>query len=144
MDKLYTTRATTVAGRNGHAETDDGRLKVTLTQPAHPQRPATGTDPEQLFACAYAACYGSALEFVARQKGVVLTEPVEVDSEVSLLKREHGGFIISVALTVRLYGVAQGIGETIAEEAHRVCPYSNALRGNVEVTTIVAAMVDAD
>lgn len=144
MEKLYTTAATAVAGRNGHAETADGRLKVELTHPVNPQRPVNGTDPEQLFACAYAACYGGAVEFVARQKGVSLTQPVQVESEVSLCKRPQGGFIIAVKLNVKLYGIEQDVGEVIAEEAHHVCPYSNAIRGNVEVETAVVTMVDAD
>lgn len=144
MEKLYTANATAVAGRNGHAETSDGRLKVMLTQPVNPQRPATGTDPEQLFACAYAACYGGAVEFVAKQRKASLTQPVQVDSEVSLLKRAQGGFIIGVSLTVRLYGVTQEEGEIIAQEAHHVCPYSNSIRGNVDVGTRVVAMMDAD
>lgn len=144
MEKLYTAYATATAGRNGHAETSDGRLKVDLTHPVNPQRPATGTDPEQLFACGYAACYGGALEFVAKQKGHTLTQPVQVESEVSLQKRPQGGFIIGVNLTVRLYGVTQEEGQVVVDEAHHVCPYSNAIRGNVEVNTTVVTLADAD
>lgn len=144
METLYTAKATATAGRNGKAETSDGRLSVILTHPVAPNRPATGTDPEQLFACGYAACFGGAVEFVAKSDGHTLTQPVQVDSEVSLLKRPQGGFTIGVVLHVHLYGVSQKAAEAIVEKAHGVCPYSNATKGNIEVNTTVHGVVDAD
>lgn len=139
METLYTAHASATGGRNGKAATSDGRLSVDLSHPVNPQRPATGTDPEQLFACGYAACYGGAVEFAAKQMGVSLAAPVQVDSSVSLLKKPEGGFTISVELVAHLEGVDQAQGEAICERAHTICPYSNATRGNVEVGTSVVA-----
>lgn len=137
METLYTAHASATAGRNGKAATSDGRLSVTLSHPVQPNRPATGTDPEQLFACGYAACYGGAVEFAARQLSHTLSAPVQVDSSVSLMKRPEDGFIIGVELVVHLAGVTQEEGEAITAKAHTICPYSNAVRGNVEVGTRV-------
>lgn len=134
MDTLYTAHATAVGGRNGHAETDDGRLSVSLSHPVAPNRPSTGTDPEQLFACGYAACFGGAVEFVAKQDGYALAAPARVASTVVLLKRPEGGFTISVDLDVTLTGVDTPTAEALVAKAHQVCPYSNATRGNVQVS----------
>jgi Ohr subfamily peroxiredoxin len=139
METLYTAHASATGGRNGKAATSDGRLSVELTHPVNPQRPATGTDPEQLFACGYAACYGGAVEFAAKQLGASLTAPVQVDSSVSLLKRAEGGFTIGVELVLHLEGVDQAQGEAIAAKAHTICPYSNATHGNINVSTSVVA-----
>ncbi|RYG59447.1 MAG: Ohr family peroxiredoxin [Alphaproteobacteria bacterium] len=98
-----------------------------------------GTDPEQLFACGYAACFGGAVEFAARQMGVNLTAAVQVDSAVSLLKRDEGGFTIGVELLVHLEGVDDAQGQAVVDKAHTICPYSNATRGNIEVSTSVVA-----
>jgi len=144
MDILYTTQASATAGRNGKAATSDGRLNVSLSHPVQPNRPETGTDPEQLFACAYAACFGGAVEYAAKTLGASLTAPVQVDSRVSLGKLpEHAEFMrfgITVELVVHLHGVDDADGERIVERAHQICPYSNATRGNVEVTTTVVAV----
>jgi lipoyl-dependent peroxiredoxin len=142
MDTLYTTHATATGGRNGKASTQDGRLSVELTAPVQPNRPATGTDPEQLFACGYAACYGGAVEYAAKLLGYSLTAPVQVDSTVSLNafeKSPNMRFIIAVELTVHLQGVTAEQGHEITEKAHTICPYSNATRGNVDVVTQVEA-----
>ena len=133
MDALYTTKATAVAGRSGHATTHDGRLAVELTHPVAPGRPATGTDPEQLFACGYAACFGGAVEFVAKQDNVALSEAVKVDSTVQLLKRPEGGFTVGVTLDVTLAGVDAATAHQLVGKAHHICPYSHATRGNITV-----------
>lgn len=143
MDTLYTAHASATGGRNGKAATNDGRLSVDLTAPTAPNRPATGTDPEQLFACGYAACYGGAVEYAAKLLGHSLTAPVQVDSEVSLNaieKTPNMRFTISVELTVHLQGVDDVQGQAIIEKAHTICPYSNATRGNIEVSTSVVAL----
>lgn len=143
MDTLYTAHATATGGRNGKASTNDGRLSVELTTPVQPNRPATGTDPEQLFACGYAACYGGAVEYAAKLLGYSLTAPVQVDSEVSLNafeKTPNMRFIISVSLNVHLQGVTEAQGQEITEKAHTICPYSNATRGNIDVSTSVQAV----
>ena len=143
MDTLYTAHASATGGRNGKAATNDGRLSVDLTAPTAPNRPATGTDPEQLFACGYAACYGGAVEYAAKLLGHSLTAPVQVDSAVSLNafeKTPNMRFNISVELTVHLQGVDDAQGQAIIEKAHTICPYSNATRGNIEVSTSVVAL----
>ncbi|MBI1308446.1 MAG: Ohr family peroxiredoxin [Proteobacteria bacterium] len=139
METLYTAKASATGGRNGKAATSDGRLKVLLTHPVAPGRPEVGTDPEQLFACGYAACFGGATEFAAKQKEVELTQPVQVDSEVSLLKKPDVGFTVGVKLTVHLPGIKQSVAEEVVELAHTICPYSNATKGNVAVETVVLA-----
>ena len=146
MDTLYTTQASATGGRGGKAATKDGRLSVELTTPTNPQRPATGTDPEQLFACGYAACYGGAVEYAAKLLGHSLTAPVTVDSTVNLLaieKTPNMRFAISVELVVHLQGVDEAQGTAIVEKAHTICPYSNATRGNIEVSTSVVATAAA-
>jgi Ohr subfamily peroxiredoxin len=146
MDTLYTAHATATGGRDGKASTNDGRLSVELTAPTNPNRPATGTDPEQLFACGYAACFAGAVGYAAKLLGHSLTAPVQVDNEVSLLaieKTPNMRFGIAVQLTVHLEGVDQAQGEEIVEKAHTICPYSNATRGNIEVETVVVATAAA-
>lgn len=137
METLYTAYASSTAGRDGKAATSDGALQVEISPPGV-NRPGT-TNPEQLFACGYAACFGGATTFVAKQKGIDFSQPVQVDSEVSLLKKPEGGFTIGVSLHVHLFGVTQDVGEQLVAEAHTVCPYSNATRGNVDVQLSVAA-----
>ncbi len=148
MDIIYSTQASATAGRNGKAATSDGRLNVTLTHPVQPNRPPEGTDPEQLFACAYAACFGGAVEYAAKTLGAELTAPVQVDSRVSLGKLPEselggGGFMrfgIAVELVVHLQGVDDAQGQQIVERAHQICPYSNATRGQVAVDITVVAV----
>lgn len=137
---LYTAHAKVTAGRNGKGGTDDGRLSVTLSHPVVQPRPAEGTDPEQLFAVGYAACFGGAVEFVAKKAAVELTGPVQVASAVSLQTRPAGGFQVAVALDVSLPGVDQATAEKLVAEAHQVCPYSNATRGNVDVQLTAKAI----
>lgn len=142
MDTLYTAHATATGGRNGKAATNDGRLSVELTAPVQPNRPANGTDPEQLFACGYAACFGGAVEYAAKLLGHTLVAPVQVDSSVSLgaiEKTPNMRFSIGVELVVHLQGVDAGQGQAIVDKAHTICPYSNATRGNIEVSTQVVA-----
>ncbi len=145
MDKLYTATASAVGGRKGHASTSDGRLSVEITHPVHPNRPSTGTDPEQLFAAAYAACYGGAVEYVASQQGVTFAKPVEVTAKVTLCKTcpQPLAFGIEAELVVDMVGVDQTTADAICAQAHHVCPYSNAIRGNVIVTTIARAAAAA-
>lgn len=137
METLYTAYASATGGRSGKAATSDGALNVALSSPGA-DKPGT-TNPEQLFACAYAACFGGATEFVAKQKGISFIQPVQVDSEVSLLKKPEGGFTIGVNLHIHLFGVDQPTAEQLVADAHTVCPYSNATRGNVDVQLSVAA-----
>lgn len=128
MKTLYTAHAKAVGGREGHAETDDGTLSIDFSAPGS-GRP--GTNPEQLFACGYGACFGGALAFVARQQGIDIGTP-EVAVDVSLDQGEDG-FSISVVLTVSLPALDTAAAEALVQAAHTVCPYSKATRGNINV-----------
>ena len=138
MTALYTAHASATAGRNGHGQTDDGVVKVDLSVPKEMGGPgkAGATNPEQLFAIGYAACFGGAVEFVAGQKKVAV-QGVKVDSAVTFNK-DDSGFFLSVGLTVSVAGVDRATAEALVAEAHTVCPYSKATRGNVKVDLKVA------
>ena len=140
MKALYTAEATAFGGRKGHAETSDGVLKVELEMPkVMGGSGGAKTNPEQLFATGYAACFGSAIEFVARQQHVSLTD-VEVHSKVHIGTTDTGaGFKLAVELMVKLPGIARAVGQKLIDTAHQVCPYSNATRGNIDVTITLAA-----
>lgn len=129
---LYTARATVEGGREGRARSDDGVLDLTLTAPKETGGPGTGTNPEQLFALGYAACFQSALTMVAKQAGVDARASV-VESAVALQK-DDAGFGLGVELTARIPGVDDAKAQELVEAAHQVCPYSRATRGNITVT----------
>ena len=142
LEKIaYTASATAVAGRNGHAETSDGSVKVDLSVPKEmggAGKPGA-TNPEQLFAMGYAACFGGATEFIARQKKIQ-HGPIAVTAEVGIGPRTGGGFGLQVTLKVKVAGVEPAVAQQLAQEAHeKICPYSHATRGNVDVTIEVAA-----
>jgi lipoyl-dependent peroxiredoxin len=127
---LYTAKATVTGGRvNGHGVTDDGALDVQLRAPDD----GGGTNPEQLFAVGYAACFESALGAVARRAKVDVGE-ASIDSKVSLHPNENRGFELSVELDVTLPSVEGEQAAELVKAAHQVCPYSNATRGNIPVT----------
>ncbi len=132
---LYTTQATVTGGRDqGHGVTSDGALDVQLRTPKEMGGDGGGSNPEQLFAVGYAACFEGALGVVARRERVDLGE-VSIDSHVSLITTETRGFNIAVGLNVTLPGIDdRARAADIVAAAHQVCPYSNATRGNVEVT----------
>ena len=130
MKTLYTAHATTIAGREGHSETDDKQISVNLSKPGGGK---PGTNPEQLFACGYSACFGSAIDAVAKKQQVAVSE-IKVQADVNLNVDDEGGYFISATLNVTLAGVDQATAEQIVEKAHHVCPYSKATRGNIEVT----------
>ncbi len=131
---LYTAKAHVTGGRTeGHGRTSDGALEVDLRLPAEMGGTGDGTNPEQLFAVGYAACFEGALGVAARRAKVDPGE-VAIDSEVSLSPDGKGGFVIGVALDVRLPGVVDSATAIdVVRKAHDVCPYSNATRGNIEV-----------
>jgi Ohr subfamily peroxiredoxin len=132
---LYTAKATVTGGRaDGHGVTSDGRLDVHLRPPVETGGDGEGTNPEQLFAVGYAACFEGALGAVGRRRKVDLGE-VSIDSHVSLVTAEDRSYTVAVALHVTLPDVADSeLAKAIVADAHRVCPYSNATRGNIEVT----------
>lgn len=135
---LYTAKAHVTGGRDGHGETDDGILKVDLRLPKELGGAGGATNPEQLFAIGYAACFEGAIAFVARQDKLEVGD-VAIDSEVSLNAKDGGGFLLSAILNVSLSGLDQTAAEALVAKAHTVCPYSNATRGNMDVTLNVMA-----
>jgi Ohr subfamily peroxiredoxin len=138
MDAIYTAKATsTGAGRSGHVKSDDGVLDKGLSVPKEMGGAGgDGTNPEQLFAAGYAACFHSALQLISRKEKVRLTDS-SVTAEVGIGKQGEG-FGLTVELVVALPGIERAVGEKLVDAAHQVCPYSNATRGNVDVTLRVA------
>jgi lipoyl-dependent peroxiredoxin len=134
---LYTARATATGGRAGHAVSDDGVLDLDLKPPAEMGGPGGATNPEQLFAAGYAACFQSALSVVGRRQGVD-TSDSRVEADVTIGTIPGGGYGLAVALRVSIPGVDAETTRTVAEAAHQVCPYSNATRGNIDVTVSAA------
>jgi Ohr subfamily peroxiredoxin len=128
---LYTAKTHTTGGRSGASRTSDGRLDVKL---ALPGAAGTGTNPEQLFAVGWSACYQSAIEHVARQQHITLPPDAAVDAEVDLCMGE-GGYFLKARLNVSLPGVDREVGQSLIEAAHHTCPYSKATHGNIDVVT---------
>jgi lipoyl-dependent peroxiredoxin len=137
LNVLYTTTAhATGDGRNGHATTDDGRLDLDLRIPKEMGGPGGATNPEQLFAVGYAACFHSALKVVAQRQKVDVTGS-EVSASVGIGAFPDGGFGLTVELDVHVPGLDRPAAEAVVAAAHDVCPYSNATRGNIDVTLTV-------
>jgi lipoyl-dependent peroxiredoxin len=137
MKALYTGIATVHGGREGHARSSDGILDVDLRMPKELGGPGgAGTNPEQLFAAGYAACFESALRLVARNKKVALTD-VTMTGRVTFNATEDGKFVLSVELHGKIDGLTKEEGMALMQAAHAVCPYSNATRGNVDVQLFV-------
>jgi Ohr subfamily peroxiredoxin len=137
MSTLYQTRATATGGREGKAVSDDGLLDVQLAMPKALGGNGQGTNPEQLFAAGYAACFQSAMGHVARAQKIGLTGST-VTGVVGLAP--HGAaFKLEVALEVETQGLTQEEAEALVATAHQVCPYSNATRGNVDVAITTKA-----
>ena len=132
---LFTATATAIGGRNGHTETSDGVVKADLSLPREmggPGKPGAAT-PEHLFAAGYAACFGGALDFVAKQKKRDAAN-AKITCAVSIGPREGGGFGLAVKMRVEDRSIAQAELAALAREAHeKICPYSHATRGNVDV-----------
>ncbi len=137
MDVLYTATAhATGDGRNGHAQSDDGILDVDVRIPKEMGGPGGATNPEQLFAAGYAACFHSAVKVVAGREKVDATG-TEVSASVGIGVLPNGGFGLQVALDVHAPALDKETAERLVAKAHEVCPYSNATRGNIEVTLTV-------
>lgn len=130
IDKLlYTARTHTTGGRTGEARSDDGRLDITLSQPG---TAGSGTNPEQLFAAGWSACFIGAIGIAAGQLKVKLPADLAVDTEVDLGTNE-GGYLLRARLNVSLPGIESEIARKIVDTAHATCPYSKATRGNIDV-----------
>jgi Ohr subfamily peroxiredoxin len=134
MSTLYSTTVNAIGGRNGIVKSTDGLLDLRLAMPSGLGGKGGATNPEQLFAAGYAACFGNAIIHVARNKEQkIKDDDVEVIATVGLGPNSSGGFALTVALDVTLAGVDQATAETLVAQAHEVCPYSNATRGNIDV-----------
>lgn len=136
---VYTAEATAVGGREGHIKSSDGVLDAKLALPKQLGGPGgAATNPEQLFAAGYAACFESAVRFVAREQKVALSQTA-VTAKVGVGPRAAGGFGLTVALSVSLPGLDRAVAESLITFAHEnICPYSHATRGNVEVSVSLA------
>ncbi|MBV7434823.1 organic hydroperoxide resistance protein [Cardiobacteriaceae bacterium TAE3-ERU3] len=133
MTKLYETNVHVSGGRNGSAKSDDGKLNVNLQMPKSMGGNGEGTNPEQLFAAGYAACFMGATQLVAKNKGIELPQGFTIDSHVELGKCDQGNLDISVVFGINLPGMDAAQAEEIVEAAHEVCPYSRATRGNIDI-----------
>ena len=129
-----------MGGRVGTAKSDDGQIDLKLDRPVEMGGKGNGTNPEQLFAVGYAACFIGALRVVAGERHIRIPEEVAADSAVSFgpLKGETEGFGIAVAMTIYLPGIERATAEELVHHAHQVCPYSNATRGNIDLLLSVA------
>ena len=131
LDKvLYTAQAHTTGGREGASKTNDGRLDIKLSSPG---TSGTGTNPEQLFAAGYSACFIGAMKAVAGMQKITLPADLAIDAEVDLgpVGKAYG---IAARLNVSLPGMDRAAAQALVDTAHQVCPYSNATRGNIDVT----------
>jgi lipoyl-dependent peroxiredoxin len=137
---IYTAKAKAMGGRVGTARSDDGQIDLKLDRPVEMGGKGDGTNPEQLFAVGYAACFIGALRVVAGKRHIRIPEDVAIDSVVSFgpLKGATEGFGIAAAMTIHLPGIERGTAEELVHQAHQVCPYSNATRGNIDVELAVA------
>ena len=132
--RLYTAKAHTTGGREGgESRTDDGRLDVKFTVPG---TPGNGTNPEQLFAAGWSACFTSAIKLVAAKMKVRLPAELAVDPEIDLFNGDDGYFL-KARLNVSLPGLDRQTAQSIVDGAHQTCPYSKATRGNIDVTVRV-------
>lgn len=132
IEVLYTAVATAENGRDGRVSTDDGNLDVVVNPPKELGGNGAGTNPEQLFAAGYSACFQGALGVVARQEKADITGST-VTASVGIGKNGNGGFGLEVAISVRVPNVDEATARALVEKAHQVCPYSNATRGNIKV-----------
>ncbi|CAK1697985.1 organic hydroperoxide resistance protein [Vibrio sp. 10N.286.55.E10] len=131
MTTLYTTSATAIAGRNGQVSTDDNLLSVALSYPKEMGGSGEATNPEQLFAAGYSACFSNALLHVAKEMKIKIAS-APTTATVGIGPNENGGFALTVSLAIEL-DLAQEQAVTLVKTAHQVCPYSNAIRGNIDV-----------
>lgn len=138
LDKVvYTAHAHTTGGRDGRSKSDDGKLDVKLSPPTAMGGKGDATNPEQLFAAGYSACFLGALKHVAEQKQVKVPDEASIDAEVQLGPIPQG-FGIAVKMVVSLPGLDRTTAQNLVDAAHVVCPYSNATRGNIDVDLSLA------
>ena len=133
MSTLYTAHAHVTGGRDGAAKTDDGKLDVKLAPPKELGGNGAGTNPEQLFAVGYAACFLGAMRLVAGNDKIALPQATAIDADVSLGKDAQDNFRLGVVFNIALPGLDKAAAEALVAKAHQVCPYSRATRGNIDV-----------
>lgn len=133
VNVLYTTSAVATGGRDGRAVTTDGTFEVKLARPKELGGNGDGNNPEQLFAAGYSACFLSSLQFVGTREKVKVPRDTRVKATVGLGPRSEGGFGLEVTLEAELPGMAPETAEALIEQAHQICPYSNAIRNNIAV-----------
>ncbi len=136
LDKIvYTAHATATGGRDGSAKSDDGKLEVKLNPPKEMGGNGDGTNPEQLFAAGYSACFLGAMKFVAGTQKITLPADTSISADVHFGPRAGGakGFSVDVGLNISVPGMDRAAAEALVHAAHEVCPYSNATRGNIDV-----------
>lgn len=131
---LYTGQTLTTGGRDGAARSSDGRLDIRLSLPG---APGEGTNPEQLFAAGWSACFIGAMQHAARARKIAVPAETSVAAEVDLLQSE-GGFFLQARLVVSLPGLDRDVAQALVSAAHQTCPYSKATRGNIDVTISLA------
>ena len=138
MNVVYSTTVSSVGGRDGTIRSDDGMLDLKVALPHSLGGAGGATNPEQLFAAGYAACFANAVMHATRNQPHELTEQdIEVIAEVDLEASSNGGFGLALSLIVMIAGVGQKAAEKIVHAAHAICPYSNAVRGNIDVAISV-------
>jgi len=130
---IYTAKAHTTGGRDGRSVTSDNVLDVKLAFPKEMGGSGGGTNPEQLFAAGYSACFMSAMKYVAGERKKPVPAAASIDASVSIGQIPGGGFGLAAELTVHLPGMDPAVAQELVDAAHQVCPYSNATRGNIEV-----------
>ena len=134
MKKLYSTKVTAKGARNGKVKSEDGLINMELRMPKElGGEGGAYTNPEQLFAAGYSACFDGALNLIAKNKKIEVVE-TEVNAIVSFGQTEDNGFGLAVDLEVKVTGVDKATAEKLVEQAHMVCPYSKATKGNIPVT----------
>lgn len=138
MKVLYTATVTSTGGRDGRATSDDGLLDVKLAPPKELGGAGGATNPEQLFAAGYTACFIGAMKFVGGRDKIAVPAAVAVTANVGIGPREDGeGFGLTVTLNVSLPGLDAAAAQDLVDRAHKVCPYSHATRGNISVETVI-------
>ena len=140
VEPIYKTRATASGGgRDGRTRSEDGAVDLSLVVPKEMGGPGgEGANPETLFAAGYAACFLGAMRAVSRTNGIKVPADATVEAEIGIGKRSEGGFGITADLTIALPGLDAAAAKTLVDDAHQLCPYSNATRGNIDVTITVA------
>ncbi len=135
MKTLYTATTTAIGGRKGHVKTDDGKIDMELSVPKGLGGDSgSGTNPEQLFGSAYAACFGGAIQMVAESKNIQLGDDMSVTANIEIGKTKHDELQLRATLDCYLPGLDVETGEELVNKAHEVCPYSRATRDNITVT----------